>query len=83
MTFVHPTAEVEPTATIGDGASVWRLSHLRAGASVGAGCNLGRNGFINVGIRIGDRELVLTVVCHRAFIGVAPVPTTSSAPSAS
>ena len=55
MVFIHPSAEVEANVAIGEGTKIWRLSHLRSAASVGADCNLGRNVFVDVGVTIGAR----------------------------
>jgi UDP-2-acetamido-3-amino-2,3-dideoxy-glucuronate N-acetyltransferase len=52
---VHPTAIVEEGAMIGDGTRVWHHAHVRAGASVGRDCTVGKNVFIDVGAVIGDR----------------------------
>ena len=52
--FVHPTAIVEPGASIGDGTAIWHHSHLRAGSVIGRGCTLGKNVFVDAGVKIGD-----------------------------
>ncbi|WBB81616.1 acyltransferase [Micromonospora sp. WMMD882] len=53
--FVHPTAEVEEGATIGDGTRVWHLAHVRSTATIGAGCVIGRNVYVDSNAVIGDR----------------------------
>ncbi|NLU78840.1 N-acetyltransferase [Micromonospora sp. HNM0581] len=52
--FVHPTADVEPGATVGDGTKVWHLAHIRSSARVGAGCVIGRNVYVDAGVTVGD-----------------------------
>lgn len=52
---MHPTAEVEPDAVVGDGTRVWHQAQIRAGASVGRYCVLGKNVYVDAGARIGDR----------------------------
>jgi acetyltransferase-like isoleucine patch superfamily enzyme len=52
---IHPSADVEPGATVGPDTRVWHHSHLRSGARVGAGCNIGRNVYVDPGVTIGDR----------------------------
>jgi len=52
---IHPTAEVEPGAEIGDGTRVWHHCHVRAGAKIGADCNLGYGVYVDAGVVIGDR----------------------------
>jgi UDP-2-acetamido-3-amino-2,3-dideoxy-glucuronate N-acetyltransferase len=58
MARIHPSAEVEPGASVGEGTSVWHLAHLRSGARVGAGCNLGRGVYVDGDVVIGDRVKV-------------------------
>jgi len=50
---VHPSAEVEDGAALGDGVVVWHLCHVRSGAVVGAGTSLGRNVYVDADVRIG------------------------------
>jgi acetyltransferase-like isoleucine patch superfamily enzyme len=52
-TFVHPTAEVSPVASLGEGCKVWRLAHIREQAVVGAGCIIGAGVYVGVGVRLG------------------------------
>jgi UDP-2-acetamido-3-amino-2,3-dideoxy-glucuronate N-acetyltransferase len=52
--FIHPLAEVEEGAIIGDGSKVWALAQVRKGARVGNNCILGRNAFVDMGVIIGD-----------------------------
>ncbi|MEU5564208.1 MULTISPECIES: acyltransferase [Micromonospora] len=53
--FVHPTAEVEEGAQLGDGTKVWHLAHVRSSATVGAGCVIGRNVYVDANVTVGDR----------------------------
>ena len=52
--FIHPSANVEDGAEIGDGTRVWHQWHIRSGAVIGEGCNLGKNVFVDAGVRIGN-----------------------------
>ncbi|SCG76577.1 acyltransferase [Micromonospora inositola] len=52
--FVHPTADVEEGAKVGDGTKVWHLAHIRSTAQVGAGCIIGRNVYVDAGVSVGD-----------------------------
>jgi acetyltransferase-like isoleucine patch superfamily enzyme len=52
--FVHPTADVEEGARVGDGTKVWHLAHIRSSAQVGAGCVIGRNVYVDAGVTVGD-----------------------------
>lgn len=51
--FIHPTAVVDPGATIGHGCKIWHFSHVMSGAVLGDICNLGQNVMIASGVTIG------------------------------
>ena len=51
---IHPSAIVDPGATIGDGSRVWHFVHVCAGAVIGRDCSLGQNVFVGNRVRIGD-----------------------------
>src|SRR5215213_10165274 len=56
MTYTaHPSAEVSPQATIGDGTRIWHHVHIRENARIGAECNIGRNVYVDFGVEVGDR----------------------------
>jgi len=52
--FVHASALVEPGAALGSQTKVWHDAHVRAQASIGARCILGKGVFIDTGVTIGD-----------------------------
>jgi UDP-2-acetamido-3-amino-2,3-dideoxy-glucuronate N-acetyltransferase len=52
---VHPTAEVSPRATVGDGTRIWNGAQVREDARIGSGCILGKNVYVDFAVRIGDR----------------------------
>jgi acetyltransferase-like isoleucine patch superfamily enzyme len=60
--FIHPTAEVEDGAVIGEGTKVWHLCHVRRDARIGLGSVLGRGVFVDAGVRIGDRVKIQNYV---------------------
>src|SRR5450756_2144125 len=49
------SADVDPTAQIGDGSSVWHLAQVRDGARIGEECIIGRGAYIGSGVQIGPR----------------------------
>ncbi|MCP9959048.1 MULTISPECIES: acyltransferase [Streptomyces] len=51
---VQPTAQVDETAEIGAGSSVWELAQIRENARLGEGCVVGRGAYVGSGVRIGD-----------------------------
>jgi UDP-2-acetamido-3-amino-2,3-dideoxy-glucuronate N-acetyltransferase len=56
--FVHPTADVADTATVGDGTKVWHQAQLMPGARVGRECTLGKGAFLSGTAVLGDRVKV-------------------------
>ena len=53
--YVHPTAEIEPGALLGEGARVWHQGHVRRDAVVGEATSLGKNVFVDAGVVLGRR----------------------------
>ncbi|MFJ4200190.1 acyltransferase [Streptomyces sviceus] len=51
---VQPTAQVDETAAIGEGTTVWDLAQIREDARLGSGCIVGRGAYVGPGVRIGD-----------------------------
>ncbi|WP_020116738.1 acyltransferase [Streptomyces canus] len=51
---VRPTAQVDGTAAIGAGTTVWDLAQIREDARLGSGCVVGRGAYVGPGVRIGD-----------------------------
>ena len=52
--FIHPTAAVDPRASIGEGTKVWINVQVREGARIGANCILSKDVYIDHGVKIGD-----------------------------
>jgi UDP-2-acetamido-3-amino-2,3-dideoxy-glucuronate N-acetyltransferase len=52
--FVHPTAVVDPTATVGEGTKIWMNAQVREGVTIGEGCILGKDVYVDFGVRIGN-----------------------------
>jgi acetyltransferase-like isoleucine patch superfamily enzyme len=53
--FIHPTADVDPSAALGAGTKVWNNVQIREGAIVGKGCIVGKSVYIDHTVVIGDR----------------------------
>lgn len=51
---VVPSADVDPTAQLGDGTSVWHLVQVRERAVIGESCVIGRGAYIGTGVTMGD-----------------------------
>lgn len=53
-TRIHPTADVEHGAEVGDGTAIWRWSHVSGGAKVGRDCVIGQGVEIGPNVTIGN-----------------------------
>jgi UDP-2-acetamido-3-amino-2,3-dideoxy-glucuronate N-acetyltransferase len=52
---VQPSAEVHPTAVLGDGTAVWELAQVRENAVLGRDCIVGRGAYVDAAVVLGDR----------------------------
>ncbi len=53
-TYIHPTADVSPKATLGEGTKIWHQAQIREGAVLGRNCILGKGAYVDFGVQIGD-----------------------------
>ena len=53
-TKIVESADVDSSAIIGDGSSVWHLAQVRDGVTLGKNCIVGRGAYIGSGVQIGD-----------------------------
>jgi UDP-2-acetamido-3-amino-2,3-dideoxy-glucuronate N-acetyltransferase len=53
-TTIHPTAIVDPGATIGDDCRIWHWVHISGGAVIGRRCSFGQNVYVGNKVLIGD-----------------------------
>lgn len=51
---IADSADVAPTASIGDGSSIWHLAQVREHAHLGLSCVVGRGAYIGAGVVVGD-----------------------------
>ena len=86
--FAHPQALIDEGVSIGRATRVWAFAHIAHGAILGEDCNICDHGFIEGGVRIGNR---VTVKCgvylwdgltieDDVFIGPAAVFTNDTRP---
>lgn len=52
--FSHPTAIIDPAASIGANTKVWHFCHVMAEARIGDNCILGQNCFVGSEVSIGS-----------------------------
>ena len=84
------SAEVDPTATIGDGSSIWHLVQIRNQVKIGENCIVGRGAYIGTGVVIGDNCKIQNYALvyepaklgNGVFIGPAAVLTNDQFPRA-
>ncbi|MEV5436042.1 acyltransferase [Streptomyces sp. NPDC052682] len=50
-----PGAQVDDTAVLGPGTTVWEFAQIREGAVLGSDCVVGRGVYVGPGVRIGRR----------------------------
>lgn len=85
---VAATADVDPRAVLGPGATVWHLAQVREGAVVGEQCIIGRGAYVGPGVSIGRRSKLQNhalvyepaVLEDGVFIGPAAVLTNDTYP---
>ena len=56
--WIHPTASIDPGASVGDEARIWHHVHVMEGARIGRGVMLGQGCFVGRGVAIGDRSRI-------------------------
>jgi UDP-2-acetamido-3-amino-2,3-dideoxy-glucuronate N-acetyltransferase len=52
---IHPTAEVSPLATVGEGTRIWHQAQVRERARIGRSCIIGKGVYIDSDVVVGDR----------------------------
>ncbi len=87
---VLPSADVDISATLGDGSSIWHLAQIRDQVVLGANCIIGRGAYIGSGVTLGDNCKVQNYALlyeparlgNGVFIGPAAVLTNDQFPRA-
>jgi acetyltransferase-like isoleucine patch superfamily enzyme len=51
---VQPTADVDDSAVLGAGTTVWHLAQIRENARLGCDCIVGRGAYVGPGVILGD-----------------------------
>ncbi len=52
--FIHPSAAVDESASIGKDSKIWHFAHVMKDAIIGERCILGQNVFVGEGVKIGN-----------------------------
>lgn len=90
MTRIEQSADVAPSASIGQDSSIWHLAQVREGAVLGENCNIGRGAYIGPDVVLGKNCKVQNyalvyepaVLADGVFIGPAAVLTNDLFPRA-
>lgn len=85
---IHPTAIVEPGASIGMGTQVWHFSHIRSGAMLGKMVSIAKGVYIDPDVKIGEGSRIQNEVSiykgvevgRWCFIGPSVVFTNDQSP---
>src|SRR5688572_5831944 len=88
--FVHPSADVDRSASIGAGSRIWHLAQVCENAVLGASCTVGRGAYVGPRVRIGDHVKIQNyalvyepaVLEAGVFVGPAAVLTNDPHPRA-
>lgn len=54
MTKIHPSAFIDEDVVIGDGTTIWHVSHVLPGSRIGRDCKIGQNVVIGPKVIIGN-----------------------------
>ncbi|GAB2456316.1 acyltransferase [Nocardioides hungaricus] len=84
------SADVDESAVIGAGSSIWHLAQVRERAVIGANCVVGRGAYVGTGVRTGDNCKIQNYalvyepadLADGVFIGPAAVLTNDTYPRA-
>ena len=88
--IIHPSAEVSPDASIGEGSRIWHQAQVRERARIGRNCSLGKGVYVDFGVVIGDNVKIQNgcFVYHGAtleegvFLGPGVILTNDKSPRA-
>ncbi len=59
---IHPTSDVSPKATIGEGSSIWHQAQIRENVHLGQNCIIGKGVYIDFDVFLGDNVKVQNYV---------------------
>jgi UDP-2-acetamido-3-amino-2,3-dideoxy-glucuronate N-acetyltransferase len=59
---IHPTADVSPMTSIGEGTSIWHQAQVREKVRLGKNCTIGKGVYVDFEVCIGDNVKVQNYV---------------------
>ena len=88
--YIHPSAEVDKSATVGICTKIWAQAQICKGAVIGNKCIIGKGAYIGNDVRVGDKCKIQNYAClfsgtvleDGVFIGPGCVVTNDKHPSA-
>jgi UDP-2-acetamido-3-amino-2,3-dideoxy-glucuronate N-acetyltransferase len=69
--YIHPSAEVDKSASIGDETMIWNNVQIRENASLGNHCIVSKDAYIDAGVSIGSFCKIQNSVSIYAGVSVA------------
>ncbi len=87
---IHPSADVDPRAAVGEDTTIWHAAQVREDARIGCRCVIGRGAYIGAGVRVGDHVKIQNYalvyepaeLADGVFVGPAVVLTNDRHPRA-
>jgi acetyltransferase-like isoleucine patch superfamily enzyme len=87
---IAPTADVDPSAAVGAGTTVWHLAQIREDARLGTDCIVGRGAYVGPAVRLGNNVKLQNYalvyepaeLADGVFVGPAAVLTNDEYPRA-
>lgn len=70
--YVHPTAIVEDGVELHEDVKIWHFCHVRKGAVLERGVSLGRDVYVDVGVRIGHHTRVQNGISIYQGVKIGP-----------
>lgn len=70
--YIHPSAVIEDHVTLDKGVKVWHFCHIRSGAHLEEGVNIGKDVYIDLNVKIGRFSRVQNGVSLYQGVKVAP-----------
>jgi len=61
--FVHESAFIDDNVEIGEGTTIWHVSHVLSNSRIGKNCRIGQNVVIGPQVHIGDGVKIQNNVC--------------------
>lgn len=61
--MIHPSAQIDKTAKIGEGTNIWSFVQVMEKAEIGKNCNVGNGAYIDRNVKIGNNVKIHNKAC--------------------